>query len=72
MIENFFKTFTDTMFAHFDPDLMIQVLNLVLEGLKDDPSIKTNSCNALKDICVFVYETMNKETESSKILKQGI
>ncbi len=72
MLENFFKTYTEIVFAHFDPELIIQILEFVLNGLKDDPTIKTHSCNALQYICSFVYETMNKTTEKSKILKAGI
>lgn len=37
MIENFFKTYTDVMFAHFEPDLILAVVELTLNGLKDDP-----------------------------------
>jgi len=48
------------MFAHFDSDLILQVLEIILNGLKDDPTIKTHSCNSLKDVCVFIYETINK------------
>ena len=69
MFENFFKTYTESMILHFEPELMISTIEIILNGLKDDPTIKTHSCNAIKDVCNFIYETMNKTTEKSKVLK---
>lgn len=51
---------------------MVRAIEIMLEGLKDDPSIKTAACNGIRDLCTFIYETMNKSTERAKPLKDSI
>lgn len=52
---------------------MIRAIMILLEGLKmEDSTIKTNSCNAIRDLCTFIYETMNKSSEKAKPLKEAI
>ena len=73
MIENFFHSYSDIFFQHFSPELMIKAIMILLEGLKmEDTTIKTNACNAIRDLCTFIYETMNKSSEKAKPLKEAI
>lgn len=52
---------------------MIRAIMILLEGLKmEDSTIKTNACNAIRDLCTFIYETMNKSSEKAKPLKEAI
>ena len=47
MIETFMNTYTDLLFTHFPPDLILSIMEIILNGLKDDPTIKTQACNAI-------------------------
>jgi exportin-7 len=47
MIELFNRTYLETVFTHFPPELILSMLNTLLQGIKEESHIKTHSCNSL-------------------------
>lgn len=66
MVEGFFRSNLEMAFRHFEPELLLHTINIAILGLKEDTVIRNYCCNAIKELCFFIYETMNKTTEKSK------
>lgn len=60
------------MFRHFEPELIIKTLHILMIGLKTDQALKGYSCSAINAFCTFIYQTLNKTTEKNKLLKERI
>lgn len=60
MIEAFMKHHTIMMLNHFEPGLVVKVLETTLLGLVTENENKNNCCTALKDFCTILYSSRNK------------
>jgi len=60
-------------FMNFDSELTLKLFEITLTGLKSEvAAVRSSSCNSIKDLCLFIYETMNKQTEKSARIQEAI
>lgn len=60
-------------FMNFDEELLLKLFEITLTGLKsENAAIRSSACNSIKELCLFIYETMNKQTEKSSRVQEAI
>jgi len=66
----FFNNHLEIMFLKLDPKLIIQLIEVFVQGLGDTTfEVQTDSCNSINSFCEFVYEKLKRApTKQSQFL----
>ena len=69
MMEAFMKSHVLLMMRHFEPSLIVKMIECTLLGLMTDNENKGSCCNALRDFCTTLYiDRNNLESKISELV----